>query len=48
MWNWNGEAMSSSPWGEALGEGDGDVATPVWDVELEWGGDVFIAVAGRL
>jgi hypothetical protein len=26
-WNWNGEAMSSSPWGEALGKGDEDVAT---------------------
>jgi hypothetical protein len=29
MWNWDGEAMSSSPWGGALGKGDGDVATPV-------------------
>jgi hypothetical protein len=28
MWNWNGEAMSSSPWEEALGKGDVDVATP--------------------
>jgi hypothetical protein len=27
-----------------LGKGDGDVAAPAWDVELEWGGDVFIAV----
>ena len=29
-----------------MGEGDGDVATPVWDLELERGGDVFIAVGG--
>ncbi len=40
----SGAAMSSSPWGGALGEGDGDVATPVWGLELERGGDVFIAV----
>ena len=27
--NGNGAAMSSSPWEEALGKGDEDVATPV-------------------
>jgi hypothetical protein len=34
-----GEAMSSSPWGRALGQGDVDVAAPA----LERGGDVIIA-----
>jgi hypothetical protein len=28
VWNWNGEAMCSSPWGGALGKGDVDVAAP--------------------
>jgi hypothetical protein len=42
--NGSGAAMSSSPWEEALGEGDGDVAAPVWDGELGRGGDVIIAV----
>ena len=28
--NGNGEAMSTSPWEEALGKGDEDVATPAW------------------
>jgi hypothetical protein len=32
--------------GGALGEGDGDVATPAWD--LERGGDVLIAMGGAL
>lgn len=27
-WLWNGEAMSSSPWGGIFGKGDEDVATP--------------------
>jgi hypothetical protein len=42
--NGSGAAMSSSPWEEALGEGDGDVAAPVWDGELGRGGDVLSAV----
>jgi hypothetical protein len=39
---WNREVVSSSPWRGALGEGDGDVATPA--LGLERGGGVFIAV----
>jgi hypothetical protein len=31
-----------------LGEGDEDVAAPIGDVELERGGDVLIAMEGRL
>jgi hypothetical protein len=40
--------MSSSPWEEALGKGDEDVATPDWGLKLERGGDVLIAVGERL
>jgi hypothetical protein len=41
-WDWDGKAMSSTPWGGALGDGGEDVATPV--VGLGRGGDVLIAV----
>jgi hypothetical protein len=40
--------MSSSPWGGALGKGDGDVATPAFALEMERGGDVLIAVGEGL
>jgi hypothetical protein len=41
---WDGEAMSSSPLGGALGKGDEDVAAPA----LGWRGDVLIAVGRGL